>query len=286
MTAQPTSSNNFKPGFDFWRVGVIVIMLGGVIIVLFPIIWMVFASMRPTQETLSSPPVWLPQEITFSAYTDLLADPRQLRYFTNTYIIALSTAGLSVGLGALAAYGFSRFRIRGARVILLAILSIQMMPNVSLIIPFFNMSLALNIHNTHLALILADTAFALPIAIWLLKGFLDSIPTDLEEAAMVDGCSRLGALRRIVLPLALPGLIGTGVFAFLYAWNEFLFAVVLTAGPDVAPLTIAISQFFTQFGREWNAIMALNVIASLPLLIFFIFMQRWVVQGLTAGAVK
>jgi ABC-type glycerol-3-phosphate transport system permease component len=126
----------------------------------------------------------------------------------------------------------------------------------------------------------------LPISIWILKGYLDSIPIDLEEAAMVDGCNRLQALWRVVLPLALPGIIGTGTFAFMWAWNEFMFAVVLTSGPDAAPLTIAIAQFFTQFGREWNAIMALNVVATLPLLIIFVFLQRWVVQGMTAGAVK
>jgi ABC-type glycerol-3-phosphate transport system permease component len=148
------------------------------------------------------------------------------------------------------------------------------------------MSLALGIHNTRLVLILADTAFALPISLWILKSYLDSIPVDLEEAAMVDGCTRLHALLRVVLPLALPGLIGTGTFAFLWAWNEFMFAVVLTSGPDAAPLTIAISLFFTQYGRDWSSIMALNVIATLPLMLLFVFLQRWVVQGMTAGAVK
>jgi multiple sugar transport system permease protein len=271
---------------ELWRLGLIAIAVVGVLAVLFPIVWMVFAAIRPTQETLTVPPVWIPRQITFDAFQRLFNDPRQIRYFLNTYIIALSTAGLSILLGSLAAYGFSRFRIRGAHVILIAILSFQMLPNVTLIIPFFNMAQSLGIHNTHLVLILADTAFALPIAIWILKGYLDSIPIDLEEAAMVDGCSRLQALWRIVLPLALPGLVGTATFAFLWAWNEFMFAVVLTSGPDVAPLTIAISQFFTQFGREWDAIMALNVVSTLPLLIIFIFLQRWVVQGMTAGAVK
>lgn len=279
-----------QPAFRYqsysWRFGLIAIMVIGLVVVLFPIIWMVFASLRPLTETLASPPMWIPQEITLEGYEKLFADPRQLLYFRNTYIIALSTAAISIVLGSLAAYGFSRFHIRGAHFILPAILSLQMLPNVSLIIPFFNMAQSLGIHNTHLVLIVADSAFALPISIWILKGYLDSIPIDLEEAAMVDGCNRLQALWRVVLPLALPGLVGTGTFAFLWAWNEFMFAVVLTSGPDAAPLTIAIAQFFTQFGREWNAIMALNVIATLPLLLIFVFLQRWVVQGMTAGAVK
>lgn len=256
------------------------------VIVLFPIIWMVFASIRPAAETLRSPPSWFPQEITFAAYGDLLSDSRQMGYFLNTYLIATSTAALSIILGALCAYGFSRFRIRGARFILLGILALQLLPNVSLLLPFFNLAQFLRIHDTYAALIIADTAFALPIAIWLLKGFFDTIPVALEEAALLDGCSRLQCLRYIVLPLALPGLIGTGIFTFLWAWNEFMFAVVLTSGPEVAPLTVRMSQFFSQYGRDWNNIMALNVIASLPLLVAFIWLQRWVVAGMTAGAVK
>jgi len=276
----------FSHRLRLWQLALIVTMALSLVVVLFPIIWMVFAAIRPMTETLASPPVWIPHEITFAAFGRLLADPKQMRFLANTYIIALSTAAISIGLGSLAAYGFSRFRIRGARVILAGILSLQMLPNVTLIIPFFNMAQTLGIHNTYLVLILANTAFALPISIWLLKSYLDSIPIDLEEAAMVDGCSRLQALGRIVLPLALPGLVGTATFAFLWAWNEFLFAVVLTSGADVAPLTIAISLFFTQFGRDWNSIMALNVLTTLPLLVLFVLLQRWVVQGMTAGAVK
>ena len=261
-------------------------ILAALALVLFPILWMVFASMRPTLETLSDPPVWIPRDVTFIAYAKLLADPTQLRYFFNTYLIAFATAVLSVLLGSLCAYGFSRFRIAGARYILLGLLGLQLLPNVALVLPFFNMSQALGIHNTYLALVIADTSFALPIAAWLLKGFFDSIPIALEDAAMLDGCTRLQCLRYVVLPLALPGLVGTAVFAFLWAWNEFLFAVILTAGPQVAPLTIRMSQFFSQYGRDWNGIMALNVLASIPLLVAFVWLQRWVVEGMTAGAVR
>src|SRR3954447_19616787 len=183
-----TRLQQYRPRLSAWQLALIVIMVFIVVVVLFPIIWMVFASLRPTSETLATPPVWIPQQVTFAAYQRLLTDPKQFRYLTNTYVIALSTAALSIVLGSLAAYGFSRFRIRGARFILAAILSLQMLPNVTLIIPFFNMAQSLGIFNTYIVLILADTAFALPISIWILKGYLDSIPIDLEEAAMVDGC--------------------------------------------------------------------------------------------------
>jgi multiple sugar transport system permease protein len=282
----PAPAPRFRQVAEPGRVLRIVAIVGALVLVLFPIVWMVFASMRPTLETLSDPPIWIPRDVTFAAYAQLLADPTQLRYFFNTYLIAFATAALSVLLGSLCAYGFSRFRIAGARYVLLGLLGLQLLPNVALVLPFFNMSQALGIHNTYLALIIADTSFALPIAAWLLKGFFDSIPIALEDAAMLDGCTRLQCLRYVVLPLALPGLIGTAVFAFLWAWNEFLFAVILTAGPQAAPLTIRMSQFFSQYGRDWNGIMALNVLASIPLLVAFVWLQRWVVEGMTAGAVR
>lgn len=258
----------------------------GVLLVLFPIIWMIFGSMRPVTETFGNPPAWIPHEITWDAYERLLSDPQQVRFQLNTYIVALSTALLSVGLGSLAAYGFSRYRILGGQLILLAILALQMLPTVSVIIPFFKMAFRLGFFDTYLTMILADTVFALPISVWMLKGYVDSIPTDVEEAALVDGCSRLQVLYRIVMPLMLPGLVGTATFAFLYAWNDFVFASVLRESLDLAPVTVAIARFFTQHNRDWPAIMALNTIATLPLVAIFVFLQRYVVQGLTAGAVK
>jgi multiple sugar transport system permease protein len=270
----------------FGRALSIAAILAILAVVLFPLLWMVLASIRPVVETLHDPPIWVPREVTFAAYRKLLTDRTQLSYFANTYILAAGTAALSTGLAALCAYGFSRFRIRGARALLLAILALQLLPNVALVLPFFNISQRLHVHNTHIALMIADTALALPIAIWLLKGFFDSIPVEIEEAALIDGCNHVQSLYYIVLPLARPGLIGTAVFAFLWAWNEFLFAVVLTSGPDAAPLTVRMSQFFSQYGRDWNNIMALNVIALLPLFAIFIWLQRWVINGMTAGAVK
>ena len=255
-------------------------------VVLFPLLWMVLASMRPVVETLHDPPIWIPRELTFAAYRKLLGDRTQLGYFVNTYIIAFGTAVLSIALAAPCAYGFSRFRIPGARLILLGCWRCSCCPTCRSSCRSSTCRRRCISTTPIRALIVADTAFALPIAIWLLKGFFDSIPAAIEEAALLDGCNRFQSFLYIVLPLARPGLVGTGVFAFLWAWNEFLFAVVLTAGPAVAPLTVRMSQFFSQYGRDWNNIMALNVIALLPLLAMFIWLQRWVVNGMTAGAVK
>jgi len=255
-------------------------------IILFPVVWMIFASMRPISETFGSPPAWLPRDVNFEAYGEIFFDPRQQRYQLNTWFISLSTAAISVGLGVLAAYGFSRFKIWGAEFILLSILALQMLPGVSIIIPFVRLSRWAGIWDTYLAMILADSAFALAISIWLLKGYVDSIPRDLEEAAMVDGCNRFQAFYRIVLPLMAPGLVGTATFAFLYAWNDFIFATVLRDGHDLMPMTVAIGNFFTSHSRDWVSIMALNTMATLPLIALFIFLQRWVIAGMTAGAVK
>jgi ABC-type glycerol-3-phosphate transport system permease component len=263
-----------------------VLLAIGLIIVLFPIVWMVFASVRPVSETFGTPPAWIPKEVNFEAYQTIFFDPRQQRYQLNTWFIALSTAVLSVGLGSLAAYGFSRYEIRGAGFILLAILALQMLPGVSIIIPFYNMSRWAGIWDTYLAMILADTAFALAISIWLLKGYIDSIPRDLEEAAKVDGCNQFQAFYKIVLPLLAPGLVGTATFAFLYAWNDFVFATILRNGHELMPMTVAIGNFFTSHSRDWNSIMALNTMATLPLIALFVFLQRWVIQGMTAGALK
>ena len=169
---------------------------------------------------------------------------------------------------------------------LLGIMALLMLPTVTLIVPYFRLAHLAGLYDTRLGLIIVNSAFILPICIWLLKGYMDAIPVDLEEAAMIDGCTRLQALQRILVPLAVPGIVGTGTFAFIFAWNEFLLAVTLTDTPDAQPLTIGLAAFFGQFVRDWNSIMALSTITSSPLMIIFVLFQRWVVQGMTSGAVK
>lgn len=277
---------NFNRKYHLTGTILAVLVVVGVGIILAPIVWMVFASMRPLAETFGSPPVWFPRDINFDAYKTILIDPRQQRYQINSWIISLATAFVSISLGATAAYGFSRFKIRGANFILLSVLALQMLPGVSIIIPFVQLARWAGIWDTYLAMILANSAFALAISIWLLKGYVDSIPIDLEEAAMVDGCSRFQAFYKIVLPLMTPGLVGTATFAFLYAWNDFIFATVMRNGHELMPMTVAIGNFFTSHSRDWVSIMALNTMATLPVFILFILLQRWVIQGMTAGAVK
>jgi ABC-type glycerol-3-phosphate transport system permease component len=265
---------------------VILLTLVGTVLVLFPIFWMVLASVRPVMEVLAYPPEWIPQQFTLEYYRQLFQDNEYVMYLRNSYVVAVGTTLWSLFLASLAAYGFSRYKVPGGRAILLCMLALYMMPGVSLVLPYFRISLGLHLYDTQLGLILAYSSFVLPMATWLLKGYMDSIPIDLEEAALVDGATRMGALRRILLPLIAPGLIATGTMGFLGAWNEYFFAVVLTTSIKAQTLTVGIGRFFGQYNRDWNGIMALTTFASLPLLLIFVLIQRWVVQGMTAGAVK
>lgn len=254
------------------------------LVVLFPVIFGFFTSFKPNTEIFTYPPRLLPQQWTVQPYTSVLTQQRYLRYFLNGYLISISSTLLCVFFGALAGYGLSRFRLPYKPGLMLAILALQMFPGAVLIIPYFNLSRALGIYDTYIVLILVDTTFALSLVTWLLKSYFDSIPVSLEEAALVDGCSRFRALVSIVVPLARAGFIGTGVFAFIRAWNEFMFALILTKGPERAPVTVGLAELFGQYTIQWNGVMALTVIATFPLLITFIFVQRYVIEGITSGA--
>ncbi len=256
------------------------------VIILTPVVWMVNAALRPIKEVLTYPPQLDPSQLTFEYMASLIENELYRGYFRNSVILALSTLFITIILGLLAAYGFSRFNMGGGRIMLLGIMALLMLPTVTLIVPYFRLAHLVGFYDTLFGLIIVNTAFILPISIWLLKGYMDAIPIDLEEAAMIDGCTRQQAMWKILVPLTVPGIVSTGTFAFIFAWNEFLLAVTLTDTPDAQPLTIGLAAFFGQFVRDWNSIMALSTITSLPLMIIFVIFQRWVVQGMTSGAVK
>ena len=257
------SDLRFRYGYLIHQVFVVSLTTLSAIIILTPVVWMINAAMRPIKEN--------------ELYRG---------YFVNSTIISLSTLAIVLVLGLLAAYGFSRFKMVGGRYMLLGIMALLMLPTVTLIVPYFRLAHLVGLYDTLFGLIVVNSAFILPICIWLLKGYMDAIPVDLEEAAMIDGCTRLQAMQKILVPLAVPGIVGTGTFVFVFAWNEFLLAVTLTDSPGSQPLTIGLAAFFGQFVRDWNSIMALSTITSIPLMIIFVLFQRWVVQGMTSGAVK
>jgi len=254
--------------------------------ILLPVFWMIVTSFKPVVEIFSVPPNWFPKAPTIEAYRDILSKAKYMKYFINSYFISAIVTLVALSLASLAAYGLSRMKIAGKQAILLGTLVLMMFPGVVLLIPYFELASYFNLLNTYTILILVNISFVLPFCIWMLKSYMDSIPVELEEAAMVDGCTRFLAFWRITLPLMRPGLIAVGTWAFLGAWNEFMFSSILTTGPDKAPITVGIAEFFGQFSMNWNAIMAVGTLASLPLMFIFVFLQRYVIQGMISGSGK
>ncbi|MFD0871507.1 carbohydrate ABC transporter permease [Paenibacillus residui] len=255
-------------------------------ILLLPIAWMISISLRPNPEVFAMPLKIFPETPTLDAFRTVLQNRDLLRLFVNSYIIALSVTFLCIFLASLAGYGFSRFKFKGKKTALVYILLTQMFPMVLLSIPYFLFITRAGLYNTYFALILAYTSFALPFSIMMMRDFIATIPQELDEAAKIDGCGAFKTFFYIIIPPSLPGLIATGVYTFILAWNEFLFAVVLTNTINVRPLTIGIGMLIGEFTTEWNALMALSFMASAPLVIVFLFVQKYFLQGLTAGSVK
>lgn len=256
------------------------------LVMLAPLTWIVATSLRPLEDVISVPIRIIPQSITFQAYADMWQQAPFLKYTLNSVIISLATTLIALVFSILAAYAFARFQFWGARVLLIMVLISQALPGASILLPLFRMVWELNLLDTHQGLILVYTGFVTPFCTWLLIGYFRSIPLELEDAARVDGASNLEVLYRIVVPLSAPAIVAVGAFAFLVAWNEFLFALILTR--ERAP-TIAVglvTSFFTQYVNVWNQVAAASIVFSLPPVLLFLLVQRQFISGLTAGAVK
>ena len=262
------------------------ILAGVCLFNLLPFVFMVFTSLKTDQEAYAIPPTFWPEEVTFDAYAQVIVWSNFPRYFLNSTIVSLGTALLSTVLGALAGYGFSRFNFRGRGSYMGLILATQLLPGVLLVGPYFKLLAAVGLYNTYLGLILAFTTITLPFSAWMLKGFIDTVPEELDHAALVDGCTSLGAFTWVVLPVIAPGMVATVVFAFLLAWGDLLWALVLTSGDDMAMVTLGLSRLVTQFRIIWPQLMAGSVIASVPCMVLYLALQNYLVKGLTAGAVK
>jgi ABC-type glycerol-3-phosphate transport system permease component len=252
-----------------------------------PFIWILSTSFKTRSEVFTKVPVLIPQEPTLASYQYVLTKTPALRYFLNSLIVAGGTTILAILLTTLGAYALSRFRFRFRKTIGVWLISGQMIPGIITLVPLFVVMTQFRMINSYLGLILADTIGVLPFCVWMLKGYFDTVPVELEEAAMIDGCSRVGAIRRVFLPIASPGIAAVALFAFTSAWQEFMFALTMMKEQTMYPLSVAINFFVGPAGTvEWGNIMAMAVLIIVPSLIFFLFMQRYIVAGLTAGAVK
>lgn len=252
---------------------------------LFPLVWMVITSIKPQADVYAVPPVWIPSQVTGQHYLRVL-DSGFPRAVLNSTVIALVVTFLVLLVSSLAAYGFTRFRFRGNRPLLLSSLLGHFLPDAVRFFPLYVFFLGLGLVNTRQSLIFTYISILLPISIWTLTGYFRSIPIELDEAAMIDGYSRVKILFRIVLPLASPGLIAVGVFCFIWAWQEFLFALILITDADKQTIPLALAAFLGQYQVDWGGIMAATTITVLPATIIFVVFQKWLVSGLTKGALK
>ena len=253
---------------------------------LFPLYWLLKIAVTPDRLIYSDGTRLWPSEFTLSNFTAVLFQTDFLSYFTNSLVVSLGTAALTTIFAAGAGYAFSRFNFGGKKIIIAVMLITQMFPLLMIIAPIYKIIASLGLLNSLTSLIIVYTAFNIPFATFLMQSFFDGIPKDLEEAAMMDGCSRFQALRKVIFPLTLPGLGATLGFVFTAAWSELLFALMLISKNDTMTFPVGLLTFVSKFSVDWGQMMAAGVLALIPSCLFFIFIQRYLVQGLTSGAVK
>jgi multiple sugar transport system permease protein len=266
------------------RIIIYSLVLLAVFLSLAPIVYLFITSFKEPDLTFAIPPVWIFAPTTQN-YNEVLSSTNFSKYFMNSVSIALITVAIAIFLGSLAAYGFSRFRFRGKFWLKMGALVPQMLPPIVLVVPLYVLFNRLDWIDTRQALIVSYLTFTIPLSIWMMTGFFDDVPIELEEAAMIDGCSRIGALIRVSLPLAVPGIAATAILAFIYCWNEFLYAVILT-GREARTLPVIITSFMTNKSILWGRIAASGSLVLIPVIIFAVLAQRYLVRGLGKGAVK
>jgi len=266
-----------------WAVGA----LTAIAFAITPILWMLLTSLKSNREITQETSL-VPQALTTANYVSLFSGRDFAAYLTNSVIVTFASVAIALILGTQAAYVLARFRLRAGmhRYVGFSLLMVRLMPPIVIIIPLFLVAQRLGLLNTQLSLIIVYAAFNVTIVVWMMESFFREIPVDLEEAAMVDGDTRFTAFRRIVLPLAAPGLVATGIFAVITTYNEFLFALVLTSTPAAETMPVGAATLIGRINVDWGAMSAAGVVGALPIVAFSLLVQRHLVRGLTMGAVK
>ena len=283
ISASPiVRARNGKPKF---RIRPVYFLIAAWLVgVLGPYIWMFITSITPPSELATSS--ILPQSPTLSAFPNLLMGTPFLQYLGNSVFVAVGTALVTIPCSLLAGTALSRYRFRGRRVVLAGVLLLQLFPSILLIVPLYIELKTIGLIDSKIGLILVDSAFAMSFSTWLMKGFVDQIPLEIEEAAYIDGCSKLQAFVYVILPLARPGIIAAGTYAFIYSWNEFLFALTFSFSDATRTMPVGLSLFIGENFIRWEFLTAGGVLAAIPILIGFMYAQRGLVAGLASGAVK
>ncbi len=255
-------------------------------VLLSPYLVMLFTALKPERELRASPPRLTPLDWQPGNFLEVLRDPAFQGWLQVSLVVALASTTLVIVAAVPAAYYTARHRFRGRTAFLFVVLVTQMFAPTALVVGLYREFFELGLINTYAALVLTNAAFNLAFAIWILRVFFASIPREIEEAAAVDGCGRMRCLARIVLPLALPGIVTAVIFAFIAAWNEYIVALTLMTDPDKKPLTVGITSYVTAYVQHWNLLFAASVIAIVPVVVLFALIERYLVGGLTAGSLK
>jgi ABC-type glycerol-3-phosphate transport system permease component len=256
------------------------------IVTAFPFVWMLSTAFKPLEEIFVFPPRLLPTEFTLANLLRLFEQTRFLTYFRNSVLVSLTTVLVTLSLASAGAYGLTRFRFRGREQVAGLTLFTYMFAPIMIIIPFYVLMKTLGLANTHLGLVLAYTAFCLPFSLWLMRAFFQGIPPVLEEAAMIDGASRPRAVVHVLLPLALPGMIATGIFTFILAWNDYIFVRILITSDELKTLSVGLADLYNATVIDWGMIMSGGMLITLPALAFFVMVQRHLVAGWGSGGLK
>jgi multiple sugar transport system permease protein len=256
------------------------------VVALGPILWGLATSLKTSPGVVAVPPQWIPTAFTLENYRLVLLNSSLPRCFLNSLFVATCGVVLTLGVACHAGYAAARFNFPGKNSILLLILATAMIPGISIMAPLYVVATKVGLHDTYWIQILIYSAWQVPSIIWLIRGFFESVPPDLEEAAMIDGCSRLRAFYQIVMPIAQPGLAAAAILVFVYIWNDFLIGVAFTISETMRPMQVGLYMFIRDVGIEWGRFMAYTVLGLVPILVLFAFLQKRFIQGLAAGATK
>ena len=253
--------------------------------ILFPFIWMLITSLKDSSEMFEMVLYYLPRKPTLMNYSDLFINTSFLHSTLNSLIVSTTTATINIVVATMAGYAFSRYEFRGRTFLLQTILLIYMIPQVLLLTPLFTTMRSLQLINTYYSLIISYCTFTVPFSVWLMVGFMNKLPVELEEAARIDGCSKLTAFLKVVLPILRPGIAAVATYIFINAWNEYLYAIMFT-NEDTRTVTVEISSYIGQYAIRWDHLTAGGVMAALPVIILFMLVQKNFISGLTTGSVK
>ena len=251
-----------------------------------PVLWMLSSSFKSNTNIFAWPPKLIDESFSFDSYRAILSDPVKIRFFVNSYFVSTCVTLITLLIAILASYAFSRYDFKGKRQINMLIIGFQSVPTITLLIPYFSLILVMKLFDTYLALILTYMMFTLPYAIIMMTGYFNTIPKALDEAVYMDGGGSFHVLRKVLVPISVPGIISVAIYTFMQAWNEYLFALTLTKTNSMRTVPIGISLLMGQHSYNWSEMMAMSILGCLPILLLFLFFQRYFIGGMSSGSVK